>query len=40
MFERPHKTLRQNGAVAGEHALLILLLDFEVIFIFLSSIVY
>ena len=32
--------LRQNGVVAGEYALLILLLDFVVIFRFLSSVVY
>ena len=32
--------LRQNGAAAGAHALLILLLDFEVIFRFLSSVIY
>ena len=32
--------LRQNSVVAAEHALLILLLDFVVIFRFLSSVVY
>ena len=39
-FNDRTKTLRQNGAAAGEHALLILLLDFVVIFRFLSSVVY
>ena len=39
-FNDRTKTLHQNGVVAGEHALLILLLDFVVIFRFLFSIVY